>query len=112
MKIIKAIEMPEKENVHQVSVRPLHATEHVQTILITLKEGEFLKKHITPVDAFFYIIKGTGTVEIGDEQETVSDGTLIHSPANIPHRLANGGKSDFQFLVVKTPHQITPSKVL
>ncbi|MFO7916971.1 MAG: cupin domain-containing protein [Anaerolineae bacterium] len=112
MKIIDALQAQEVPNPHDVSARALHKTEHVQVSLITLQPGEALRRHVTPVDAFFYILQGKGMVEVGEEQQTVSSDTLVHSPADIPHRLLNEGREIFQFLVVKTPSQEGPTKVL
>jgi len=112
MKIVKTLEAPEAPNPHDVSARALHNTEHVQVSMVTLKPGEALKRHVTPVDVFFYIIEGEGVVEIGDEQQVVSADMLIDSPARIPHRLLNEGDSNFRFLVVKTPRPTRATKVL
>ncbi len=112
MKIIDALQAPEAPNPHNVSARVVHKTEHVQVSLITLQPGEALRRHVTPVDAFFYILRGEGVVEIGDEQQMVSSDMLIHSPADIPHRLLNEGDKVFQFLVIKTPSQEGPTKIL
>jgi quercetin dioxygenase-like cupin family protein len=49
-------------------------------VLITLQPGESLKEHITPVDVLFYVLKGNGTVEIGDVHATVGKDNLIESP--------------------------------
>ena len=107
-----AASQSEKETVHKVTVQPLHSTEHVQATMITLQPGEALKKHVTPVDVFFYVLEGEGVVEIGKERITVSKDMLVDSPARIPHRLLNEGKETFRFLVVKTPRQTDPSKIL
>ncbi len=112
MKIINALQAPEAPNPHDVSARALHNTEHVQVSMVTLQPGEALKRHVTPVDVFFYIIEGEGIVEIGDEQESVSADMLIDSPAGIPHRLLNQGDAVFRFLVVKTPRPTRATKVL
>jgi len=112
MKIVSAYEAPESENPHGVSARPLHSTEHVQVSILTLSPGQALKLHSTPVDAFFYVLEGSGTVEIGEESEHVSEGMLIDSPAKIPHRLLNEGTETFRFLVVKTPRQADATRLL
>lgn len=52
---------------------------------ITLEPDESLKRHITPVDVFFYVLEDTGIIEIGDEKQEVGPDTLIDSPARIPH---------------------------
>lgn len=112
MEIVKARAIAEVDTPHKVSVRPLHSTEHVQVTLIELQPGEALKRHITPVDVFFYVIEGEGIVEIGPEREPVSADQLIVSPARIPHRLLNESDGVFRFLVVKTPRPTDSTQFL
>ncbi len=112
MNIIKALTAPESPNLHGVSARGLHGTEHVQVSMVTLQPGESLKLHVTPVDVFFYVLQGRGSVEIGDEREEVSSDMLIVSPARIPHRLLNESDAEFRFLVVKTPRPTRATKIL
>jgi len=112
MRIVDALQAPDAPNPHDVSARPLHETEHAQVTMVTLQPGEALKRHVTPVDVFFYVLEGRGIVEIGDESESVRQDMLIESPARIPHRLRNNGEGVFRFLVVKTPRQTGRTKVL
>ncbi|HNZ87716.1 MAG TPA: cupin domain-containing protein [Methanofastidiosum sp.] len=112
MKIVKVSEQIINETPHKVDVRKLYDTEKAQAIHITLKPGEALLKHITPVDVFFYVIEGKGIVEIGDEREEVFQDSLIESPAKIPHRLINQSDKIFRFLVVKIPRPTEQTKVL
>ena len=74
--------------------------------------GESLKRHITPVDVFFYVLEGKGQVEIGEERVEVSTDMLVESPKGIPHRLMNEGDSPFRFLVVKTPRPTSSTRLL
>lgn len=112
MKTIHILEAPEVANVHKVSVRALHENEHVQVMVITLQPGEALRRHITPVDVFFYVLEGTGIVELGDERQEVTAGTLIDSPARIPHRLRNDSDQLTRFMVVKTPRPTEGTAIL
>jgi len=112
MKTAKYTDFPEKDNPHKVSVRMIYDHDHGQAIVISLKRGETLKKHITPVDVMFYILEGTGKVEIGDEIKEVSKDTVIESPARIPHRLFNETSPEFRFLVLKMPKPVNTTKVL
>ncbi len=112
MKIVDYAQVPDAPNPHGVSARVLLETDHVQTVMVTLESGQALKLHITPVDAFFYILEGQGTVEIGGESQVVNAGKLIVSPAGIPHRLFNSSADTFRFLVVKTPRPDRPAKIL
>ncbi|MBI4915039.1 MAG: cupin domain-containing protein [Acidobacteria bacterium] len=111
MKIIEALSAEQKVNPHGVSVRPLSDSPHAVVAHITLGPGEALKRHTTPVDVFFYVLEGAGTVEIGAEKAEVSRDMLIESPAGIPHALANPGAAPFRFLVVKTPRPGTAGKI-
>jgi mannose-6-phosphate isomerase-like protein (cupin superfamily) len=72
-------------NPHGVALRKLYESEKIEVNHITLKPGEQLKKHVTPVDVMFYVLQGTGVVEIGDEKIEVGKDSLIDSPAKIPH---------------------------
>jgi quercetin dioxygenase-like cupin family protein len=112
IKSIKLDQAPEVKTPHGVSVCKLSETEHAQVMHINLLPGEELKRHITPVDVFFYILEGDGIVEIGEERAKVSKDMLIESQANIPHRLINDSKAAFRFLVVKTPRPTRASQVL
>jgi len=79
---------------------------------MALQPKQSLKKHITPVDVFFYILEGKGTIEIGDERQEVEKDMLIESPKNSPRMLSNTGEGTFRFLVVKVPKQKEPTKFL
>jgi quercetin dioxygenase-like cupin family protein len=48
-----------KPNPHGVDARSISDTESAQVVHITLQPGESLKKHITPVDVIFYVLKRT-----------------------------------------------------
>jgi len=100
------------KNPHGVDVRRVYDSPYAMSSIITLKPGEKLNRHITPVDVFFYVIQGTGVVEVGDEKETVSADTVIDSPKNIPHCWYNESTSDLRVLVVKVPKPASETKML
>ncbi|ANF23190.1 cupin domain-containing protein [Thermococcus piezophilus] len=89
------------ENPHGVDVRKLLAMEKVSVLHVSLKPGEELKKHSTSVDAFLYVLKGRGVVEVGEERAEVKKGYLVYLPKNIPHSVSNAGSMEMSFLVVK-----------
>ena len=64
--------------------------------VITLEPGQPLKRHITPVNVAFYVLEGTGVVEIGDEKTEVTRDTLVESPKDIVHCLYNESDSLFR----------------
>ncbi len=112
MRTIKAAEADALKNPHKVKVSKLYDTEHAQAMHITLEPGESLKKHSTPVDVFFYVLEGTGVVEIGEERKEVGPDTLIDSPAKIPHCWYNESDKLFRVLVVKVPRPTESTRLL
>lgn len=112
MKIVSMESSPIVDTPHKVDVRKLYDTENAMTIHITLKPGEKLLRHITPVDVFFYVLEGEGIVEVGDEKKLVSKDTLIDSPARIPHCWYNESDKILRFLVVKIPRPTEETKLL
>lgn len=103
MKIVKIAETESINNPHGVDAKKMHDNEHVQVVHLELKPGDKIIKHAAPVDVFFFVIEGSGIVEIGEEQAEVSAGTLIDSPANITHGWKNNSNKNLRILVTKTP---------
>ncbi len=96
-------ETPVMENAHGVDARNLYSTEDAMVTIITLKPGQSLKRHITPVDVAFYVLEGTGIVEIGEEKQEVSRNTLVESPMGILHCWYNESDEPLKFMVIKAP---------
>ena len=112
MKIVDVKNADISQNPHKVDARKIYDTKDAQAVHITLKPGESLKRHITPVDVFFYVLEGTGIVEIGEEQKEVSQDTLIESPANIVHCWYNKSDAMLRVLVVKVPRPTKKTTIL
>ena len=91
------------ETAHGIDARNLYNTDDAMVTVITLKSGQSLKRHITPVDVAFYMLEGTGIVEVGDEKKEVTKDTLIESPKDIVHCWYNESKNPIRFMVIKAP---------
>jgi len=103
MKIIDVKKVKVAPNPHGVDARNIYDTENAQIIHIALKPGESLKRHITLVDVFFYVLEGRGIVEIGGKEQEVETDMLIESPKGIPHCWHNRGEGNLRILVGKVP---------
>lgn len=103
MEITKVSETASSKNPHGVDARPIYSHENAQVIVLTLKSGESLKRHITPVDVFFYVLEGKGILEVGDEKKEVDEDTIVHSPAKIVHCWYNESDKPLRIMVAKTP---------
>ncbi len=101
-----------RKNPHGVDARKLYDSEHAMVTHITLHPGEQLKRHITPVDVYFYVLEGHGTIEIGNETREVTADTLIDSPAKIPHCWYNHSDGILRVLVSKVPRPKEQTKIL
>jgi quercetin dioxygenase-like cupin family protein len=112
MKITDVSKVESGPNPHHVDARKIYDSPHAMAVVITLQPGEALKKHITPVDVFFYVLEGTGVLEIGNEKQTVGKDMLVESPARIPHKWTNESSSVFRVLVVKVPKPTEETKLL
>lgn len=112
MKIIDWQELAITETPHKVDVRKLYDYDNAQVIHITLKPGETLKPHITPVDVFFYILEGKVDVRVGDETLTIGSDKLVESPKDIVHCLANNSSAVARIMVVKAPRPTSSTRVL
>ena len=101
MRIVNLEDAERVENPHGVDVRKLLEREGTQVLHVTLKPGEELKRHTVPVDAFLYVLKGRGIVEVGDERAEVKKGSAVYLPKEVPHAVKNAGSMKMCFLVVK-----------
>ncbi len=112
MKITRIRDTETNPNPHGIETKKIYDTEHALAVHILLKPGESLKRHITPVDVFFYVLEGTGVVEVGDEKQEVTEDTLIDSPAKIPHCWYNESEQILRVLVVKVPRPKESTRLL
>lgn len=112
MKTLRVTDAQNIKTPHGVKACKLYDTVDAQAIHLTLEPGEALIRHITPVDVFFYVLEGTGIVEIGDEKMEVSKDTLVESPKDILHCWYNESESTLRVLVVKAPRPTSATKLL
>lgn len=104
MKVVRIAELPFVTSPRGPKVRRVLDEPAVAVSNVVLEPGQELPAHKTPVDVFFYIHEGRGTVSIGDESAVAQAGDVIFSPKNIPHGLKAAPDSTFSVLVVKTPN--------
>lgn len=90
-----------KETLHQVDVRTLCDKEYSQILHFTLQPGESLKKHTAQIDVLFYVLEGTGVIEVGEEKMVVSADTLIESPTGTMRRWSNKSENPLRVLVIR-----------
>lgn len=90
----------DKNGIHgtKIYVKPEGEIVHLR-----FEPGAHLSAHKTPVNVAFYVLEGTATLMIGDEELSFPRDTMIDSPKDIPHAVTNKGDSVLRILVIKMP---------
>jgi len=64
------------------------------------ESNQFCEKHTHPtMDEYFFVKKGFGTYEIGEETLSIKEGDFLFIPANTPHRLLVNSTNNFLELI-------------
>lgn len=103
MEIIKMDQVEGKEVRGGVIAKQLIKHEHVKVMNIILNPGEIIPEHNVPVDVFFYVVEGKGTLQIGDERAVVTAKDIILCPPKTNMSLSADQGTKFVVLNVKTP---------
>ncbi|MGB9662677.1 MAG: cupin domain-containing protein [Moorellaceae bacterium] len=56
---------------------------------ITLHQGGVIPLHIHKVEEVMHVVKGKGTLKLGEESYALEEGMVIHAPAGVKHSLSN-----------------------
>ena len=76
---------------------------NVTVMNINLQPGDFIPEHAVPVDVFFYVVAGKGTLKIGEEEAVVQITDIITCPPNTMMSLKADQGEKFIVLNIKTP---------
>jgi quercetin dioxygenase-like cupin family protein len=79
-------------------------TRHLRTLMFfahaAVAPGKTLFGHEDPMEEIYYIQKGRGQMQVGDDIREVSAGDAIHIPIGHFHELTNTGDEELTILVV------------
>ena len=103
MEVIKMEELEARTNKRGVKVRPILKKETVQVMNLVLEPGDEVPSHSVPVDVFFYVVEGKGTLKIGDESRVVEANDIIPCDPDTEMALYADQEGKFVVLNVKTP---------
>ena len=112
MQILSIDNLPTQKTPHKIEAKQIVDEKYAQVVPLKLEVGESLKRHITHTNVLFYVLEGTGIVEIGDEKKKVSKDMLIVSPDGIPHCWYNESDDILRILVIKAPKPINTTTLL
>ncbi len=103
MEIIKMNEIEGTTNKRGVLAKQLIKHKNTTVMNLCLKPGNEVPPHAVPVDVFFYIVEGKGTLVIGEEESVVEAKDIILCPPNTKMSLRADQGEEFIVLNVKTP---------
>jgi mannose-6-phosphate isomerase-like protein (cupin superfamily) len=107
--IVRNLEHPEvkatRYRAHEEGVAHfLLDNRHLHTLMFlahaSLAPGKKLLGHKDPMEEIYYIQKGHGLMQVGDEVREVASGDAIHIPIGHFHELTNTGEEELTVLVV------------
>lgn len=103
---MEIIRMHEKEgfvNPRGVTVKELYNVPATKIMNLNLNPGDHVPHHEVPVHVFFYVVEGTGTIQIGEEKQVVKEKEIIPCPAGVTMALWADRDVPFSVLNVKSP---------
>lgn len=103
MQIIEMDKLEGHKNKRGVVAKPILKHDNAQVMNLVLEPGDKVPEHSVPVDVFFYIVEGKGTIKIGDEEAIVQERDIITCEPNTKMALRADQGEKFVFLNVKTP---------
>lgn len=69
-----------------------------------LEPGQVQKVHAHDgADKFYFVLEGSGSFTVGDEEKEADAGMLIVAPSGMPHGVANNGSARLSLLVTIAP---------
>ena len=86
------------------TVRELHHTELQSLAEATLEPSEATERHYhREMEEIYFVVKGSGTMEVDGETQTVRPGDAVLIPAGAWHQLENNGSSELRILCCCAP---------
>ena len=66
----------------------------------TFGPGGVYESHAHETPMFYYILRGTAKVRVGDEERVVGPGAWVHTPPGLPHYTENVGEDDLAYILI------------
>lgn len=103
MEIVKMHEIEGQINKRGVLAKQLLKHDNAQVMNLNLQPGDEVPEHNVPVDVFFFVVAGKGTIRIGEEEAVVERDDIVLCPPKTNMALRADQGEEFSVLNVKTP---------
>ena len=64
--------------------------------VFSVAAGATLRAHQHPTHEYWFVLEGTGIMQVGNEAKRVEVGELLYTPPNTPHMVLNDGDGTFR----------------
>jgi mannose-6-phosphate isomerase-like protein (cupin superfamily) len=86
------------------TIRELHHTELQSLAEATLEPSEATERHYhRRTEEIYFVLKGSGTMEVDGQTQTIRPGDAVLIPAGAWHQLENDGSSELRILCCCVP---------
>lgn len=102
MKHFNAFEQETKINIRGMKTKELVHHSNATIKIIMLDSNQVIPDHQVPVDVTFYILKGFGSIRIGNEKYNVIKNDVVLCPTNTVMSVSASDEG-LSFLNIKTP---------
>lgn len=103
MTVIKLDELKSEKNMRGIMTKDVLKNENVQVKNLLLNKGDVVPEHKVPVDVFFHVIEGKGTIKIGNSEYVLEEKDFITCPPNTKMKVMANKGENFNIINVKTP---------
>lgn len=103
MEVIKLNQIKGVKRWDGVLTREVIHNEDTKVMNLVLEAEDEVPEHSVPVNVFFYIVEGKGTLQIGEEERVVAAQDIIPCAPNTRMSLRADQGEKFVVLNVKTP---------
>lgn len=103
MSVINLDQLTAEENMRGIMTKDVLKNENVQVKNLILEEGDAVPEHQVPVNVFFHVIEGKGTIMIGKKKHELNEKDFITCPPNTPMKVMADRGESFNIINVKTP---------
>lgn len=100
---VKQIEALIQFSPEQYIPKLVHDSDKMRVALFCLDKGQRVPEHTSPSEVFFYVVKGSGAIQVGSERRSVKAGSLTVAPANMPHGMESDGKMVILAVIAPRP---------
>lgn len=103
MEVVRMSQIPTFTSPMGVTARKLLEKPSFIVMNLLLKPEEVIEKHSSPIDIFFYVVKGSGKIDISNEEALVEATDIVFCPQGTLHGLRASTEEEFQVLGIKNP---------